>query len=238
MIGSRAHAVAARRPIGAVVERVRALAEKLCGQLETAIETTLATSTISSERLFDLSYRPIEGTGVDSLARLFDISRVPAAGFTPAKYATPWDAIVDEAMIAALSGGWDEAAFELSLVTLVVSDLNGFLYAYPHQKIADWTNDVTTDGAGNRIKRIFEDEYSLRVGRCGLGAPAEELGPRCAYDAFRAAGCELDRAASRPWGAYVYARDTKAVCNEVAMAVYVGDRRHSTLRVCYDPSLI
>jgi hypothetical protein len=37
----------------------------------------------------------------------------------------------------------------------------------------------------------------------------------------------------RPWGAYVYARDTTEVFNEIALAIYARGRRHSTLRIVY-----
>jgi hypothetical protein len=194
---------------------------------------------VKLDELFSLGYEPVDGARSAALGRLFDVSRVPAAGFSPAKYATPWDAFVDEALIDVLTQGWHEAtAAAFSPVTLFVSDLNGFFYAYPRQKIGAWTNDPAEDGAGNRIKRLFEDEYALRVGRYGLGPQAAPLGPRASYESFRAAGCELNRTPARPWGAFVYARDTRLVCNEVAMAVYVRGMRHSTLRVCYDPNLI
>jgi methyl-accepting chemotaxis protein len=238
-LGARAHDVAARRPIGSVAQRVRDLAHRLCVRLEAAIESTIVARRIPRERLFAPGYREIAGADIASLARLFDVSRVPAEGFEPAKYATPWDASVDEAMIDVLTAGWEEAtAADISPVAMFVSDLNGLFYAYPRQKIAAWTNDPAKDLLGNRIKRLFEDEYALRVGRVGLGPNAEHIGPRAPYDAFRDAGCVLARAEPRPWGGYVYARDTSLVCNEIVMALYVGDLRHSTLRVCYDPSLI
>lgn len=236
-LGSRAHGIAARRPIGTVVERVRAYGEKLCVELETTIEAALTQGKISVDRLFDLRYNAVAGTDIQSLTRLFDVSCVPTDGFTPPKFATPWDAAIDQAMIDVLEAAYDDAATFLP-ITIFVSDLNGFLYAYPRRKINAWTNDPSIDNAGNRIKRLFEDEYTLRVGRWGLGRNCEDLGPRCTYEAFRSAGCNLARTSARPWGAYVYARDTNLVCNEVVMALYARDMRHSTLRICYDSSLI
>ena len=238
-IGSRAHAIAARRPLGTVVERVRRLTEKLCAEVEAAIDGAVASGRISSDRVFDLRYEEIAGQRIASLARLFDVTRVPETGFTPAKFATPWDAAVDEALIDVLSRGWEEAlAADVSPVAIFLSDLNGFFYAYLRQKIAAWTNDPAGDNIGNRIKRMFEDEYTMRVVRWGLGPQADAVGLRAPYEAFRAAGCKLERSAFRPWGGYVYARDTNIVCNEVAMATYVRDARHGTLRVCYDHNLI
>jgi methyl-accepting chemotaxis protein len=239
MLGSRAHAIAARRPLGTVVERVRALTEKLCTSVEAAFESALAGGRLTPERLFDFTYHRVEDAEIASLGRLFDVSRVPESGFIPPKYATPWDALVDEALLDVLTAGWDEAvAASLSPVAIFIADLNGFFYAYPRQKIAAWTGEAVADNPGNRIKRFFEDEYTLRVVRCGLGPQADDVGPRSGYGQFRAAGCELARAENRPWGGYVYARDTNAACNEVVMALYARDMRHGTLRVCYDPNLI
>jgi methyl-accepting chemotaxis protein len=239
MVGSRAHAIAARRPLGTVIERVRAFTEGLCTSVEATFEAALAAGRLTPERLFDFTYHRIEGTEIASLGRLFDVSRVPERGFTPAKYATPWDGLIDEAMLDVLTAAWDEAvAADFSPVAIFVSDLNGLFYAYPRQKIAAWTGDAAADNTGNRIKRFFEDEYTLRVVHCGLGPAAAELSPRSPYDQFRAAGCALERTANRPWGGFVYARNTNVVCNEVVMALYAGNMRHGTLRVCYDPNLI
>jgi methyl-accepting chemotaxis protein len=239
MLGCRAHAIAARRPLGTVVERVRAFAETLSSRVEATFERALGEGRITLDRLFDFRYHAVEGAEIASLSRLFDVSRAPAAGFLPAKYATPWDALVDEAIIDVLTAGWNEAAAaNLSPVAIFISDLNGLFYAYPRQKIAAWTNDPAADNMGNRIKRFFEDEYTLSVVRCGLGPNAAELGPRCTYEQFRRAGSELARTGPRPWGGYVYARDTSAVCNEVVTAIYARDKRHGALRICYDPDLI
>jgi methyl-accepting chemotaxis protein len=42
-----------------------------------------------------LEYREIKGPDIPSLAHLFDVSRVPKSGFTPPKYHTAYDALVD-----------------------------------------------------------------------------------------------------------------------------------------------
>ncbi len=237
MLGARAHAVAARRPIGTAIEGVRTFGAMVCERLEAAIEAALAANRVSLESLFDFQYSEVSGARTLSLARLFDVSRVPDSGFTPIKYATPWDDRIDAALCDVLESVYDAAA-AFSPVAMFVSDLNGFLYAYPHRKIAAWTNDPAVDNASNRIKRMFEDEYALRVGRWGLGEAAADLAPRTTWQTFCRSNCNLERETERPWGAFVYARDTNVVCNEVVMALYAGGRRHSTLRICYDANVI
>ena len=99
--------------------------------------------------------------------------------------------------------------------------------------------DPAADHRGNRIKRIFSDDYSLRVARWGLGPRAEQLPPRVSYATIRDAGCTLGVPdGERPWGAYVYARDTTDVFNELGAAIYFRGRRHSTLRIVYGAQFI
>ena len=67
----------------------------------------------------------------------------------------------------------------------------------------------------------------------------DDVPRRAPYSAFVEAGCVLDRpAGERPWRARVYARDTSVVYNELAMPVYVGARRHSTVRFIYDADVV
>src|SRR5262249_13556689 len=52
----------------------------------------------SLDAVLALEYQEIKGADVASLARLFDVSRVPASGFTPPKFRTAYDALIDVEM--------------------------------------------------------------------------------------------------------------------------------------------
>ncbi|GAC1428277.1 MAG: hypothetical protein NVSMB5_23000 [Candidatus Velthaea sp.] len=95
----------------------------------------------------------------------------------------------------------------------------------PLKMLAPWRN-AGTDFAGNRIKRLNEDDYTLLVSRGGLGPAGEGSGLPVTYERLRAAGCMLDRIeGERHWGIDPYGRDTNAV--------YSG-----SLRIIYDPDVI
>ena len=235
-LGSRAHAIAARRSIGILSERIRALGERVCEHVEAAIEELIVRERTTVDHLFDFRYHEIVGPEIATLGRLFDVSCVPPEGFAPKKYAAPWDADIDESIVAILDAALDEAAWFRPL-TMLTMDLNAFLYAYPKRHISDWRND-SSDLAGNRVKRINEDAYTLRLARSGLGAGVESLGFRATLTDFRHAGAELERRTERPWSIFAYGRDTSHVYNGLALAYYVGGMRHGTLRIIYDTEFI
>jgi len=237
-IGSRMHAAAARRPRGLAVESIRAFATELAEEIERTVEASIDGGDVDLEQLFDFRYREITGGEVAQFARLFDVRRVPPEGFVPAKFATSWDVAVDTAIMDLLERRFEGLpGYDITAIGLF--DLNAFHWALPRRLIADWTGDRAADHRGNRIKRIFGDDYSLRVARWGLGPRAETLPPRATYAMMRDAGCTLGRPDDeRPWGAYVYARDTTQVFNELGTAIYFRGRRHSTLRIVYGSRFI
>jgi len=238
LLRSRALAIAAPRSRGLVIERVRAHADRLAGTIEGLFEEAIDRGAVTIDSLFDFRYTEIAGSSIQSLGRLFDVSRVPPGGFDPPKFRTSWDAAVDLPLIDALERGFDTFDF-CAVAVIVISDLNGFAYAYPSRAIAAWTGDAGIDQRTNRIKRIFEDAYGLRISRAGMGERALQLGRRAAYPEFAAAGVPLERlAGERPWESHVYARDTEELYNELGAAIYVRGRRHSTLRVIYGAQFI
>lgn len=237
-IGSRIHAVAARRPRGLAVEGVRAFAEDVAREIEAIVEGRIDSGDLTMEQLFDFRYTKLAGSEVRRVGRLFDVSRVAPEGFVPPKFFTPWDEAIDAPIIDLFERRFDEIA-RFEAITIGLFDLNTFMWAHPRRLIGDWTGDPATDRRGNRIKRFVEDEYSMRVARWGLGPNVEQIGTRVPYETLRAAGCVLERpAGERPWGAYVYARDTSDVFNELVIGIFFGGRRHSTLRIAYGATYI
>jgi len=178
------------------------------------------------EDVLALSYSEIKGGDIQSLARLFDVSRVPASGFIPPKFSTPYDALVDEA----LQPVFDEIlARDARLVFALILDLNS--YGPTHNKIytKDWTGDPAKDLAGNRIKRFFTDARVLvRGARTGLGPAAETLPERASSEDFLRAGCSLDEtpAMREAFLVQTYARDTGALVTALSVPLHVGGKRY------------
>jgi methyl-accepting chemotaxis protein len=237
-LGDRAHRIAARRGVAVQTAEVRRFVDGVATQIEAVFDDAIASRRVSAERCFELSYDELRGNRVRELARLFDVTRVPASGFDPPKYATPWDAAVDEAIIALLDDALTRAAFARPIV-IAASDLNGFMYAYPRRHIEAWTGVDATDRKGNRVKRLLDDEHALRLVRMDLGPGAASVGKRAPYAAFQRAGCALERpAGERPWQLSVFARDINDVVNDLVVPIYVRGRRHGAVRFGYDRSIL
>lgn len=231
------YAVAARRPIGLAVERIRPFVDRIAERVEAAIEAAIARGAVRADQLFDLRYEEIRGERIRTLARLFDVSRVPSEGFEPPKYATPYDAAIDVAVIDVLDEELQRAA-PFRPLTIIVSDINSFLWAYPRHFIGAWIGNVERDNQTNRVKRMNEERFTMQNARCGLER-GDAVPNRAPYAAFVQAGCVLERpAGARVWRTRVYARDTSVVYNELAMPVYVRGRRHSTVRFIYDADVV
>jgi methyl-accepting chemotaxis protein len=237
-LGDRAHHIAARRAVAEQTAEVRRFVGEVAERIEAIYDDAIAARRTTAETCFTFAYDELRGGRVRELARLFDVSRVPAEGFVPPKFATPWDAAVDEAIVAVLDGAFERAAFARPIV-IAVADLNGFMYAYPRRHINAWTGVEATDRMGNRVKRINDDEHALRLVRMDLGAGAAQVGKRAPYAAFERAGCALTRpAGERPWLINVFARDVNDVLNDLVTPVYVRGRRHGALRFGYDCGIL
>lgn len=231
MLGMRAHALAARRPLGTVAEAVREIALAVASDMDEVFEDAIRRGAIRLDDCFDTDYVELTGERIRHLARLFDVSRVPASGFDPPKYETRYDAAIEGGINAAIDAA---VPTHRSIVAMFGVDLNGFCFGHYRECRQDWTGDRATDLAGNRIKRFFDDPLSLRCSRVGLGGAAHSLPRRTPYATFRENGCTLVRGGLRPWAVYTYARDTGIVYNDVCVGIFARDQRVGTLRVIYD----
>ena len=232
-LGSRVHAIAGRRGVPQTTAKIRVLGDRIADATEAIIEQALDAGRTTLAALHAGTYVEAVGPQIAKLARLFDVHAVPPAGFTPPKFTTDWEAAFDEPLMVLLDAFMDEGAFARP-ATMALCDLNGFSFANPARLVGDWTGDPERDRRGNRVKRMLEDDYALRVTRWGLGNGVERIGPRVPYSTFRAAGCDLDRPhGDRPWGVYVYARDLADIYNELTVALYVRGTRFGTLRLVY-----
>lgn len=235
MLGMRAHALAARRPLGTVAEEIRELGLAVADQMDEVYEAAIDRGAIRLDDCFDTDYIELAGAGIARLRRLFDVSHVPPQGFDPPKFETRYDAAIEQGIDAAI----DAAVPRHRAVTAMFGvDLNGFCFGHFRECRRDWTGDRATDLAGNRIKRFFEDGLSLRCARVGLGHAADRLPPRTPYARFREGGCTLARAGMRPWAVYTYARDTGIVYNDLCIALFARDQRVGTVRIIYDADAV
>jgi len=231
MLGMRAHSLAAARPLGTTAEEVRVVGLAAALEMDGVFEDALARGAIRLDDCFDTSYQLVTGDRIRSLARLFDVSRVPASGFDPPKFATRYDAAVEGGFNAAIDRS---VPLHAAIKAMFAVDLNGYCFGHYHECRQDWTGDYTTDLNHNRIKRFFEDALSLRCSRVGLGAAADSLPARTPYATFRERGCALEFTGERPWAVFTYARDTGIVYNDLSVGLFARGRRVGTIRIIYD----
>jgi methyl-accepting chemotaxis protein len=110
--------------------RTLANARELALRAEAILERPVQEGRCQSRDLLDSTYTEIKGPAIQELRRLFDVSRVPESGFTPPKYRTTYDALVDEA----LQPLFDEVlAREPGYTFALIVDLN--VYVPTHNRI-------------------------------------------------------------------------------------------------------
>lgn len=235
MLGVRAHAFAARRPLGTVAERVREIGFAVAEAIDDVYGAALERRAVTLEDCTDTNYVEITGAAIAQLGRLFDVSRVPERGFDPPKFRTRYDAAVEEGVNRLIDLHVPDHA---AIKAMFAVDLNGFCVGHYRECRQAWTGDYRTDLSNNRIKRFFEDALSLRCSRVGLGSASDALEARAPYARMRELGCSLRRDGARPWAIYTYARDTGVVYNDLSVALFARDQRVGTIRIIYDADVV
>jgi methyl-accepting chemotaxis protein len=234
-LGMRAHALAATRPLGTTAEAIRHIGFAVATEMDAVFSDAIARGAITLSDCFDTNYVELTGSEIAKLGRLFDVSRVPATGFDPAKFETRYDAYVEDGLDALIDAGVPEHP---AIKAMFAVDLNGFCVGHFRECRQAWTGDRVTDLNNNRIKRFFEDALSLRAARVGLGDRSDGIAQRSPYGAFRERGCVLMREPVRPWAIYTYARDTGIVYNDLSVALYAQDQRVGSVRIVYDADVV
>jgi methyl-accepting chemotaxis protein len=214
-------------------EVARALALDIAAVLEGAVDSGRATLA----QLIDTRYEEITGPRIASLSRLFDVSRVPATGFDPPKYATEYDALVDQPLMDL----YDRTLAANPWLALAAgSDLNVYAPAHARALTSDWTGDPSKDLMGNRTKRILTDNPALvKANRVGLGG--RDVPHRVMTRAeYRMAGCDLTEPAGGEQRRLVqtYARDTGAIFTVLSVPVYVHGERWGAAVIGWDPDAV
>jgi methyl-accepting chemotaxis protein len=229
----RASVVLGRFDTGGAISRLRERCEGLAGELRAILEAAVDERRVTLSQLLELRYEEARGPLIARFARLFDVSRADPAGFSPPKYHTAYDALVDRAMMERMDA---VLAAEPGLTFALPFDLN--VYAAAHNSVVskDITGDVAKDLAGNRTKRFFLDSPALtRASRMELGVklPTEIL----TRQQMAARGAVLTEPAqdTRPFLLQTYARDTGAVLTTLSVPLYVKGQRYGCVCLGWDP---
>lgn len=210
---------------GTTFHRALALCRELAERCQRVFERAIDEGRVRLEDVLELRYTEIKGPAIRSLARLFDVSRVPPEGFQPPKYATAYDAVVDLALSEEMEAVLRK---EPRLVFALPIDLNTYAPMHNRAFCKDWTGIPERDLVGNRVKRFFWDQRVLvRGARVGLGATAERLPNMATRQQFLEAGCDL-RESPRQREQFLvqtYARDTGEVMTVITVPLFVKGQR-------------
>ncbi|MCS7246471.1 MAG: methyl-accepting chemotaxis protein [Thermomicrobium sp.] len=210
---------------GSTFHRALAACRDLSARCQRVFERAIDERRVRLEDVLDLRYTEIKGAAIQSLARLFDVRRVPPDGFQPPKYATAYDAVVDLELSAEM-----EAVLRATphLVFALPIDLNTYAPMHNRAFCQDWTGIPERDLVGNRVKRFFWDQRVLvRGARVGLGDCAERLPNIATRQQFIQAGCDLRESPGQRERFLVqtYARDTGEVMTVITVPLFVKGQR-------------
>ncbi len=229
----RASETIGRFDTGGLISRLRGRCEHLAGELRVIFEQAIDSHRVSQAGVLELSYQEARGPLIDRFSRLFDVKRADPEGFSPPKYHTAYDAIVDRDMMQRMDA---VLAAEPQLTFALAFDLNVFAPAHNSVFSKDITGDPARDLAGNRTKRFFlESEALTRASRMELGVklPREVL----SRSQIKSAGARLAEPseALRPFLLQTYARDTGAVLTTLSVPLYVKGQRFGCVCLGWDP---
>jgi methyl-accepting chemotaxis protein len=200
----------------------RDLSRKAQKVFEDAIDQGLC----SIDDVLSYEYREIKGNEIQSLARWFDVSRVPAQGFNPPKFATRYDAAVDVELQRVME---EVKHADPSLLYASVVDLNLYVPIHHPEFCRDWTGSFEKDRADNRIKRFFYDKWMTADAiRLGLGPNAGLVPNRASREDFIQAGCEMRQkpGSGDLFNVKLQVRETGAVVVAVKVPLFVRGHRY------------
>ncbi|HLO02460.1 MAG TPA: methyl-accepting chemotaxis protein [Symbiobacteriaceae bacterium] len=231
---------------GSKVDEVTNLARRLAGDVQSVLESVVDQGQVSLEAMLDHTYFEYKGAHIEKLKRLWngEISRAPRAGFTPPKYGTAYDTLVD-VELKELLDRYREMSKEIGF--LVLSDLNGYSPAQNSYYCRPWTGDWNVD-VHSRVKRMNADFAQVRAARMGLAWTEQESLTTGEADVrnmrtvhtrreFLAAGLDL----SEPLGGdrrvlvQTFTRFTGTVVNILSVPLYVKGQRYGVMIIGWLP---
>jgi methyl-accepting chemotaxis protein len=210
---------------GSLFHRALCLARDLAATSAEILQTTVLEGRLRDADLLSLDYEEIRGPEIQSLSRFFNVLRVPPEGFTPPKYRTAYDALVERPLQEAFDRVLE---LEPRLTFALIIDLNSYAPSHNRRFAQDWTGQPGKDLAGNRVKRFFTDNRVLvRGARHGLGEAAEALPDRAPREDFKRVSELGEKAADRDeFLVQTYARDTGAIITVLTVPLYVCGQRY------------
>jgi methyl-accepting chemotaxis protein len=219
------HRYLAAYDTGSLFHRALALGRELAASSARILEAPVVEGRIRPEQLLALDYEEIRGTAIQGLGRFFTVLRVPPEGFTPPKFRTAYDALVEKPLQEAFDRVLDQ---EPRLTFALVIDLNSYAPSHNKRFTQDWTGQPDRDLAGNRVKRFFTDNRVLvRGARSGLGQAAETLPDRARREDFRrVAELGAKEAGQNDFLVQTYARDTGAIITVLTVPLHVCGERY------------
>jgi len=210
---------------GTLFHRALHLARDLGGSAAAVLEAPVKDGRLRPEELLALDYTELQGPAIRTLSSFFSVLRVPPEGFSPPKYRTAYDALVERPLQQVFDRILEQ---EPRLTFALVLDLNSYAPSHNARFTQDWTGQPDKDLGGNRVKRFFTDNRVLvRGARYGLGEAAEGLPDRIGRAAFQRVA-ELGEAAAQREDFLVqtYARDTGAIITVLAVPLHVCGQRY------------
>ncbi len=209
---------------GTFVDAVRSDLESCAKEVEQLFETAVTTGRLSAEDVLDVEYRPITGARIRSLARLFNVDRVPLAGFAPPKYETRYSELLDKDAARILDRYKDRSPRYLFFI---VADLNAYCFTHNSENMADWTGNPEYDGLHSRLKRIYDEPVVVAASRVGL-VGAERIGSPAKRRDFERAGNRLTERKSALF-ARTYLRDDGQITTLFSVPLYLAGQRYGAV---------
>lgn len=206
-------------------------ARELSKRAQSVFEDAIDRGLCSLEDVLAYDYREIKGAEIQSLARLFDVSRVPLTGFNPPKYATRYDAAVDVELRRAMD---DTKLAEPAIDYANVLDVNLYSPTFHTEGSDDWTGIPEKDLFGNRMKRFYDGRWSsTEAVRVAMGPNAKKIPDRASRQLFVDAGCELtEQPGSREqFMVKVYIREGIDALMTMSVPLYVRGQRYGAISI-------
>lgn len=213
---------------GSLFHRALGLARDLALTCAGVLEAPVKDGRIRAEDLLALDYTEIRGPEIQSLSRFFNVVHVPPEGFSPPKFRTAYDALVERPLQEAFDRVLDQ---EPRLTFALVIDVNSYAPSHNRRFAKDWTGRPELDLAGNRVKRFFTDNRVLvRGARHGLGEAAEALPDRARRADFqRVADLAAKPSDQEEFLVQTYARDTGAIITVLTVPLHVCGQRYGAV---------